>query len=622
MCGILGHFSNQKTFNQKIKNSLGYIKPRGPDHIGEYKKKLKFWQLEIWHTRLAILDLSKRGHQPIENPDTPWVLAYNGEIYNYLEIKKELQQLGWTFESQSDTEVLLKTWTQWGLEGLNRLNGMFAFAAFHKKTNELWLVRDRFGVKPLHWGYSKNKSALVFSSSLAAVATSLDAVIDIDNCALGLRYLMYEAEPQMSTFKGVQSVKPGGWLKVRFENDTLSSSCGAWYNLKNAVEKKTYQIYQIKDSDLLNKCQQILFDAVNVRLRSDVPLAVSLSGGLDSSSVSGIAAKLVKNIHGFNYGSPFANKSEGPMVKLFTKQNGIKTHYIWPNANSNYLDSLLEATLIAQEAPFSGLSVMAQNEIFKSAQKAGFKVILGGQAGDEIFAGYRKFFLVAIRSAIFDHKVLETFQLIYSLGRMMLHEVFSCSIYLQNIDRYHSRKKCPFRLINWEVPALDLLGSSSENLQFRQIKDIEKWSIPSLLRYEDRNSMAHGVESRLPFMDYRLVELAIALPVRLKIKNGFGKWTLREITKEFVPSFIRLNRKKRGFDVVQTWIESGLGQSLRTRIKENYLNLKTYLKSGLNLDRDLSNENLKRNSMLLREALMLCWLCQPIRQPKKPVYKI
>jgi asparagine synthase (glutamine-hydrolysing) len=161
----------------------------------------------------------------------------------------------------------------------------------------------------------------------------------------------------------------------------------------------------------------------------------------------------------------------------------------------------------------------------------------------------------------------------------------------------------------------NLWGESCASLTDRQIKDVQRWSIPTLLRYEDRNSMGHGVESRLPFMDYRLVELALALPVRLKIANGFGKWAIRHVTRGVVPDFIRLNRKKRGFDVTQTWIADGLGKAIRARLHGQNNALAPFMKKNLNIDQVLSDHALQTNSDLLDEALMLVWLAKPIRQP-------
>jgi asparagine synthase (glutamine-hydrolysing) len=268
-----------------------------------------------------------------------------------------------------------------------------------------------------------------------------------------------------------------------------------------------------------------------------------------------------------------------------------------------------------QEAPFSDFGLIAQNEVYRSARRAGFKVLLGGQGGDEIFAGYRKFFFVALREALHERQPANALRLIYSLGLMMLHEAGQARMYWQHLTRYRNNDQAGFRLLDWQAAAENLWGGSEAMLSARQIEDIGQWSLPTLLRYEDRNSMGYGVESRLPFMDYRLLELALALPARLKIRNGYGKWALRRITAGVVPDCVRLKRKKRGFDVTQAWVRDGIGAALRRRIFDNRDALAAHLKPHAGLDHLLSDASLSRDCHLLDEALMLAWLVKPVRLP-------
>ncbi|KRE91156.1 hypothetical protein ASG87_18570 [Frateuria sp. Soil773] len=305
--------------------------------------------------------------------------------------------------------------------------------------------------------------------------------------------------------------------------------------------------------------------------------------------------------------------SEGPVVAAFAKHVGIGAEFIWPKHDANGLDSLLERTLTFQEAPFGGLSVLAQNEVFRAVRQAGFKVLLGGQGGDESFAGYRKFFVVALRDALNRREPRGAIQYAWSLGLMLLHEAGQARMYWQGLSRYSKRRPFAFQLVDWNPPSIDLWGEQGTTLSDRQIEDVQRWSIPSLLRYEDRNSMGHGLETRLPFMDYRLMELALALPARLKIAKGFGKWALRSIDRGIVPDFIRLNRRKRGFDVTQSWIEGGIGASLRNRIQANRLALAGHIDKNLNVEQRLSDERLAKDKNLLDEALMLAWLIEPVR---------
>ena len=613
MCGVLGLYARRESNSPSISKSLfRFIEQRGPDNFGSWSSDSSKLKVDFYHSRLSIIDTSDDASQPMGDPSTDWVITYNGEIYNYIEVREELINLGWQFTSASDTEVLLKAWTEWGVEGLPRLNGMFAFAVFNKITGEIWLIRDRFGVKPLVWAKT-DSDAIVFSSSVAAVAQHVKAKVDVDYCSFGLKYQAFEMPQGNTPFMGVKVVSAGGWMKFNAVNNELITESGLWYDLKNAVHDKLVKTMQLSDDELLQECRFVLEDAVKIRLRSDVPVAVALSGGLDSSAIAALAKNLESELHGFTYGHFNAPLSEGPTVARFSNEISVTPHYIWPQYSMEQLETLLNDTLYCQEAPFPSLSVMAQNAVFKEVKKENFKVLLGGQGGDEIFAGYRKFFIVALREAFNSKNMVACLELIYSLGLMLFHESSQAKVYLTALKRYFPSDKASFNLLNWDVESANLWGDARGTLADRQIEDVMAWSIPSLLRYEDRNSMGHGVESRLPFMDFRLVELALALPSRLKIKNGFGKSAVRHIMKDIVPAYIRLDRKKRGFDVTQTWVNNGLGEILRQTILDNRDSLSDYIKDNLNLESQLSVENISQSDDILDEALMLVWLTNPIR---------
>lgn len=615
MCGVAGYVRLSPAGGNAADAGLfSFIARRGPDSKGVVSREFRGCEVALVHTRLSIVDVGGRSGQPMEDISSEWTITYNGEIYNYLELRRDLVALGYHFDTSGDTEVLLKAWAHWGVEALSRLNGMFAFGAFNYRTGELWLVRDRFGIKPLLWGRLPG-GGVIFSSSAAGVAAEMDAAVDLDYCARGVRYKAFELPESGAPFRQVRAVPPGSWVKVRIADSGLEVSEGQWYDLGRAVAERTAALASCTDEMLLEECRQVLESAVQLRLRSDVPLAVSLSGGLDSSSIAARASRHVAGLKGFTYGSPVAAQSEGPVVAAFAKEVGIDAEFIWPSHDAAGLDALLERTLTAQEAPFGGLSVLAQNEVFRTVREAGFKVLLGGQGGDESFAGYRKFFVVALRDALSRRDPRDAVHFAWSLGLMLLHEAGQARMYWQGLSRYSSRRPFEFQLLDWQSPSINLWGSVGTTLGARQMEDVQRWSIPSLLRYEDRNSMWHGLETRLPFMDYRLVELALAMPARLKIAKGFGKWALRDIGAGVVPDFIRLNRRKRGFDVTQAWIKGGIGASLRRRIQDHRTALAAHLKPQLDIEQHLSDERLANDRNLLDEALMLAWLAEPVRTP-------
>ncbi len=623
MCGIFGVVEPAKISEEALATitdrCLTAVLPRGPDGHQVVRLDGGRFKFSLGHARLAVIDLSEHGRQPMHERHSDWWLSYNGEIYNYREVREDLKSLGWSFEGESDSEVLLKAWVQWGVEALPRLNGMFACAVFNRGTGDLWLVRDRFGVKPLLYAQTAT-GGLVFSSSAAAVSATISAPVDTAYCARAVRYMVFETPGSESPFLGVDAVPAGSWVRCQLGGDGISLTSGRWYHLDRAVALKSAAIASYTDAELLAECRELLEDAVRLRLRSDVPVAVSLSGGLDSTAVAGAAARHVNGLRGFTYGSPLAPESEGLAVERFAREAGIASEYIWPSHDAAGLDALLERVLACQEAPFAGLSVMAQNEVFRRVRASGFKVLLGGQGGDEAFAGYRKFFLTAAREALRSRDAAAILGIAWSMGQMLLAEVSQATGYWQARKRFFAPTEHGFQLLNWQAPALDMLGVSGTTLAERQAIDILQFSLPSLLRYEDRNSMSYGIETRLPFLDYRLIELALVLPSRLKLARGYGKWALRAATKGSVPDHIRLERKKRGFDVKQQWIAQGLGSSLRARVIDNRAALAPHLKPGVDLDALLSDEALAGNASLLSESLMLAWLARPVRltSPAQP----
>lgn len=619
MCGIWGMINkgaaNFDTF-AAMAAAFCFIDGRGPDSRGFKHAPCLGHSVIFAHSRRSIIELSALGAQPMVDAESGWWVVFNGEIYNYLEIREEMRGAGQAFAGGSDTEVLLRTWVLWGLDGLQRFNGMFAFAAFNQKTGEVWLVRDRFGVKPLVWGHCPNGD-ITFGSSVAGVAEQVGTEIDATYCARGVRYKAFETAQSGSPFKNVKIVPAGCWIRFQLSHKRIDVAEGRWYSLKNAVAARFGAMAQTGDADLLEECRELFDSAVKLRLRSDVPVAVSLSAGLDSASIACFMSRHIAQMRAFSFGSPSDSASEGPGTHALSNTTGIDVTYVWPQFSRQGWCDALEKTMAFQEAPFSGLSPIAQNEVFRTVSEAGFKVLLGGQGSDEIFAGYRKFFIIALREALLKREVKGTLRLVYSLGLVLGHEARQARTHWQNLDRYKGGKAAPFRLLDWDAGAKNLWGDARMSLSDRQIEDIQYWSLPTLLRYEDRNSMGYGVETRLPFMDYRLIEFALALPTRMKIANGYGKWVLRSMAEGLVPDSVRLNRKKRGFDVAPDWISQGIGASLRARIFGNATALCGPLKFGGHLDSLLSDASLSQHPDLLDEALLLAWLVNPTRAPSQ-----
>lgn len=613
MCGITGaiEFKRSQNFDFNEGSDLhNYIRRRGPDYYAVEKTEYADWSVTLAHSRLAIIDLSGASNQPMISEDERYTITFNGEIYNYQEIREELIANGFTFRTKGDTEVLLRAWECWGEECLNKLNGMFVFGMFDKIKGEFYLVRDRFGVKPLIYTFFDGQ--LLFSSSIASVAKQINQDIDLEYCSSGIRFGFFEGYEDRTPFKNVKYLLPGSLMKCKLEGE-LKIEIKTWYSLEEQVAKKRKELEALSSDELIFQGKALLENSIKIRLRSDVPLAISLSGGVDSSSIAAITAKEVDHLMAFSYGAPDHPKSEGPIINKFAKDKNINVEYIHHSYNAQEMGNIYDQTMEAQESPFLGLSIIAQHEVYKQVKERNIKVLLGGQGGDEIFAGYRKFFVVALKKAIEKKEILPGLQYFHSLVLMLLFET-------QQIKTYWNEKNRYLKTTGKDTVFLDCLPEISLNLfensslSDRQISDIQKYSIPSLLRYEDRNSMYFSIESRLPFMDYRLVEFALALPDWLKIKHGYGKWILREMMKKDVPGYILKNRLKRGFDVTQNWVNDGVGERIKSNILERKDKVKDFVSDFNQLENSLSIKNLN-NSNILNEAIMLDFLIDPIKKP-------
>lgn len=612
MCGIWGILSRDRSRIDE-QSGVDYIRNRGPDGSRQQTLVCHGWHLKLVHTRLAIIDLEERSNQPMTDRRDRSVIIYNGELYNYRELRQEMTAPDTGFRTRGDTEVLLEAWSKWGLDALPRFNGMFAFSVFDKEAAELTLVRDRFGVKPLVWGRLPD-GGFIFSSSVAAVAKLVGDEPDLEYCARGCFYGAFERDDHHTPFRNVRNVAAGGYLRVKLRPSGIQIEEGRWYDLDSAVQQRVAVLSGLPHVALTATCHDLLASAVEVRLRSDVAVGCSLSGGLDSCAIAAMARRPGTRLRAFNFGHPDSPGSEGPVVQGFSRALGIETEYIWPVPGPTRVRDSIERTLRAQEAPFTTLSIVAQQEVFSAVRVAGVKVLLGGQGGDEAFAGYRKFALVALREAAAHKHPVAAAAALCSLGVMLLAEAGKVQTYAAMIPRYFGSPAPRAGLLDLPATSERLLGGASQGLRSRQVLDVLRWSLPTLLRYEDRNGMANGVESRLPFLDYRLMETALALPAAMKIRRGYAKWALREAVKDLVPDPIRLQRAKRGFDVAQDWVTQGLGDFLRESLSADSP-ARAYLRPGKAVGATLSDQALSRHPRLLAEALTALWLTRPRREP-------
>ena len=533
MCGIAGQFCyGQRLPDERlIADMSGRIAHRGPDGEGSYNHG----RVALAHRRLSIIDLSDNACQPMANEDGSLRLVFNGEIYNYIEIRNELIKRGHGFSSRSDTEIILHAYEEWGMECPARFNGMWAFAIWDENRQELFCSRDRFGIKPFY--YTQVDDSFLFASEIKALLAHPDVGRSPDDQML-LTYLAWGVHDhtERTMFAGISQIPPAHALVVtaggmknpfRYWDITVNPAI-----LGRPTDNSTA-------ADLLF----LLHDATRIHLRSDVAVGTCLSGGIDSSTLVAIINGLIRTE---------APESVGTRQKTFSAVFGDKRF-----DESRYIDEIVSATgvdarrtspgtarihndldhlITMQDEPFGSLSVYAQYCVMRLAADR-VKVVLDGQGADELFAGYLAYEGSYIRGLIGQLHWYTALR--ETIGAIRLHYGFFSDAIRQLVVRSGRRN-----LLRGEIPEVRRYAGTLDKVLHRELNST---NLPALLHYEDRNSMAFSIESRVPFLDVRLVEHVAALPLDQKIRNGVAKHLLRRAVKGLIPETIRCRMDKMGF---------------------------------------------------------------------------
>ncbi len=528
MCGIAGvyHFNEVKVDLQKAQLMCDVMAHRGPDGEGAWSNQSN--SIRLLHRRLSIIDLSDAASQPMISDDASTVIAFNGEIYNYIEIRNELIGLDVSFKTNSDTEVLLKSYLQWGVKCLSYLNGMFAFAIWDDTKQELFCARDRFGEKPFH--YYNTEDCFVFASEIKSIKAYLPN-IKIDRLKLQ-NYLdeRFVMDNTTTFFENINALDPASYLIVS----------------KNKFEKHVYWSIELKEEKLSfdeskEKFITLFNKSIQLRLRSDVPVGSSLSGGLDSSSiVCSVSALGVDNMQTFS--ARFKSElDEGKWINDVTNKTSFVNNEIWPEP-STFL-SELEKMIWHHEYPPGSASVFAQWCVMKLPRTKGVKVLLDGQGADEYLAGYDELKYYAL----WEH---------YHKGN------FKKFFEERNHFKKHYGKDKSIGYAFLIDPLLKVFGRKREVFKYgHSLKQVLKYytqnNLNELLRYADRNSMANSIEVRLPFLDHHLVEFVFSLPMTHVYNHGKTKYILRESMINVLPDSIYNRTDKIGFAPPQnSWMET------------------------------------------------------------------
>jgi asparagine synthase (glutamine-hydrolysing) len=508
-------------------------------------------QVGLVHRRLSILDLSPAGHQPMSYKNDNYQLAFNGEIYNYKEIKANLLSEGYQFVSDSDTEVILAAYDKWGKHCVDKFVGMWAFALYDKGKKQLFLSRDRFGIKPLYYSFVQGNFA--FASEIKALL-SLDFVKPEAKMPAVYEFISFGAtsDPSDNLFKQVYVLPPAHNLFVNL-NDT-SFVKEEYYNLEDKVAN-----YELpSDSEIEKTFATLLNNSIDLHLRADVPIGSALSGGLDSSTLVAMAAGKMGGTSFKTFTAAYKEKNidESDFAKkVIAQHKNIEGHFTYPD-NKGYWEDL-EKLIWHQDLPINSTSMFAQWEVMKLAKHENIKVLLDGQGADEILGGYYNFagiYLIELlkylrlRRFLLERKALQTNfapNINMALGKAAYYFLPEA---LQRSVRSKGRLGMNFISGSYknELAVIKVPARGGNTFKAQSLLST-KFGLQDLLRYEDRNSMAFSIESRVPFLDHRLVEFSIALKNDWKIKNGWTKYILRKTAEPVLDKEVVWRKYKMGF---------------------------------------------------------------------------
>ena len=540
MCGFFGAISLENNLTtENFFRGFDEIIHRGPDDAGifikgannEFSSKnqienfdfdrylqlnlstFKFCQELFLFRRLSIIDLSRNGHQPFLDKKNRFVMCFNGEIYNYLELRQDMENKGIIFETSSDSEVLFQGLINYGIDFLNKVNGMFAIVFYDRKEKILTLARDRFGIKPIYYLIQKGK--IIFGSELKSF-TKLDCYENKVNINELQSFINFHdvSNSSETVLKDIKQLNSGHYLTIKNLENVFHCKELNWYN-KNYVRSKN-NLNEAKE-----KFKHLLEDSVKLRWRSDVRTGVFLSGGLDSSTVSIISSKINQNINSLSFQSSLKDYDEYNYVKMIQNQyKNIKNKKFNFNS-SDYIDNF-EKVAYYQEHPFTSASIITEYLLYKEASKLGYKVMIDGHGADESLLGYDYLkYLYIIDSMkkfnfkpFFDFFINTLFKPDQNKYKKLIKLLIKRIVYKQNKF-----------FIKYKPKNLDKF---IKNLFFNS-------NLPWELTCVDRNSMSNGIENRSPFLDYRLVEFIFSLNLHLLINKNTSKYILRESFKEFLP---------------------------------------------------------------------------------------
>ena len=595
MCGILGAIgrNGSRVTPTAFRRALHIMKHRGPDDEGylffaadtgqvcqcrgeDTDSSLSArpfvesmngeFDVVFGHRRLSVLDVSPAGHQPMGTQDGRFWIVLNGEIYNFLELRHELAGLGYTFRTETDTEVVLAAYSEWGPGMLKRFEGMFALGILDVTSGTVFLARDAFGIKPLY--FARSGSTLFFSSEISPLLSLVPSTKVADPDAL-YQYMRLGLTDGFSgtMFAGIQQLPAAHYAVMRVDGTESSPIQPFW--VPGAVQRRKVSL-----ADGAAELAALLDESVRLHLRSDVPLGTCLSGGLDSTAIAASMRRHLGHaapIHSFSFESDDPRTGEGAFVEIAAQRFGLIRHSVSPNGDNLLSD--LEDLVRIQEQPFASTSIYAQYCVFRSARKAGMTVMLDGQGADELFGGYASAVSAQLTASLLRGRLGSLRALAGSShvsapgarkrmvlsagGRLLPKKLVAPFMSLVGEPLYPKWLSRSWFRGQGHFAESRAQGRGRNALREELLHFVRSLSLPQLLRYEDRNSMAFSIESRVPFCTISLADFAFSLPQSLLVGlNGETKTVLRNAVRKTVPREI-LDRPKVGFETPETaWVRA------------------------------------------------------------------
>jgi len=645
MCGILGYFSKVHDFNPRlfaVANNL--TRYRGPDGFGytifeesgAVSSNFDEHLLDVNTTestigafgfrRLSIIDLSVNGNQPMCDAQEKLWIIFNGEIYNYIELKKDLIEKGYTFYNKTDTEVILNSYYEWGDKCVDHFNGMFSFCIFDLNRNELFCARDRLGIKPFYYYYNSNH--FVFSSEIK------QCNVLVDNGGRNLKQIFdflllgsYGNYDENTYFHNIKSLCAGNILKLNLT--TFKIEISEYWSLNNV-----HQINPQSTSNVYLKIKELLFDSTRLRLRSDVPVGTALSGGLDSSGLVCILNSIYKGQSDKN--KVFTIISDDPSIndphfaKIITDTIPVTPYTSNISSSRNILE--LPKFIFHQEEPLQSISIFGSFYLYQFIKQMGVTVVIDGQGADEFMGGYYRFPYKTYHLDLLQHlKIKKYFSEVQSLSDLektnssLIHFLILKGYLVNSLKTskniyFHFKLRPIQKYFKPDFFKVFFNNSDIINKKYFPIKNsfdstmkqdsyvLAKHSnLPGILRQVDRNSMAASVEARVPFLDYRLVEFLFSLPFEYMFHNGFTKYAYRESMRGLIPEKVLWRRSKEGFKLPEYDIleknKEFVFQVFNSNLDNDYINVSLIKKL---FSDSLSNKS-NYNNLIWRTLTYLIW---------------